>query len=78
MLRFRRREQMSDSPNVAAADINLSMAITDFMKTMVPESPVLGAIRAEAKRKKTANLTMQQIDREIAAFRLKAKRNDEV
>ena len=49
------------------------MGVKDFLKTVAPEPVVLAAIRSEAKRNKTSNLTMRKIDREITAFRRERK-----
>ncbi len=52
------------------------MGVKDFLSTIAPESNVLAAIRAAAKRNKTSALTMRQIDQEIAAFRRERKLSD--
>ncbi len=49
------------------------MGIKDFLANMAPEPEVLQAIRAEAKRNKTSNLTTRQIDREVTAYRRERK-----
>lgn len=45
------------------------MSIEDFIKTIAPEPAVLKTIRADSKRRGTNELTMRQIDAEIAAYR---------
>ena len=45
------------------------MGVEDFLKTIAPEPEVLASIRADAKKNKTGELSMQSIDREIAAYR---------
>ncbi len=45
------------------------MLSKDALGAVAPESSILAAIRAEAKRNKKSTLTMRRIDREIAAFR---------
>jgi len=45
------------------------LGVEDFFRTLAPEPEVLAAIRAEAKRNKTGELSMESIDREIAAYR---------
>lgn len=49
------------------------MGVKDFLRTIASEPEVLAAIRAEAKRNKTSNLSMRKIDREVAAFRRERK-----
>lgn len=49
------------------------MGVKDFLRAIAPESALLAAIRAEAKRAKKSKLTRAQIDREIKAFRLERK-----
>jgi prevent-host-death family protein len=49
------------------------MGVKDFLTTIAPEPEVLAAIRAEAKRNKTARLTSRQINREISAYRRERK-----
>ncbi|MGA3054817.1 MAG: hypothetical protein ABSD63_11465 [Candidatus Korobacteraceae bacterium] len=45
------------------------MRSKEELRELIPERDVLKAIRAEAKRSKKSTLTMQQIDKEIAAYR---------
>jgi prevent-host-death family protein len=52
------------------------MGIKDFLSTIAPEPEVLRAIRTEAKRNKTSNLTSRQIDREVSAYRRERKLKD--
>lgn len=49
------------------------MSIEDFIRTVAPESQVLGAIRADAKRKGADKMSMRQIDAEVAAYRKERK-----
>lgn len=52
------------------------MGLKDFIRTIAPAPEVLQAIRAEAKRNKTAKLTSRQIDQEIAAARRERRVKD--
>ena len=45
------------------------MGIRDYIKTIAPAPEWLQAIRAEAKRKGSDQMTMRQINAEIAAYR---------
>ena len=45
------------------------MGIADFIRSFAPEPRILNIIGRQAERKGTSNLTMRQIDREIAAAR---------
>ncbi len=45
------------------------MGISDFVKTIAPPPAILKAIWAESKRRGTNNLTMREINAEIAAAR---------
>ena len=45
------------------------MGIEDFLKNIAPEPAILAAIRHTAKRRKTSNLTVREIDQEVAAYR---------
>jgi prevent-host-death family protein len=45
------------------------MSVRDYIRTIAPTTPSLRAIQQEAKRNGTANLTMAEIDREIAIVR---------
>ena len=50
------------------------MSIKDFLKNIAPEPEVMAAIRSEAKRQGKNNLSMREIDREIAAYRQEKQR----
>src|SRR5260370_41859740 len=43
----------------------------EFIRQLAPTPPPYQAIREDARRKGTAKLTLQQIDREVAAVRLR-------
>ncbi len=43
----------------------------EFIRQLAPTPPPYRAIREHARRKGTAKLTLQQIDREVAAVRLR-------
>jgi len=45
------------------------MGIKDFLMNVVSQPELLDTIRAEAKRKGKAKLTMREIDQEIARYR---------
>lgn len=45
------------------------MGIEDFLNTIAPEPRVLAAIREDSIRNGTSDLTMTEINREIAAYR---------
>ena len=45
------------------------MSIKDYIKNIAPTPPAYRAIREDAKRKGTNQLSMREIDREIAAVR---------
>jgi hypothetical protein len=45
------------------------MGFEDFLNTIAPEPEVLAAIRAESVKGGSSNLTMAEINREIAAYR---------
>jgi prevent-host-death family protein len=45
------------------------IGIDDFLKNVAPESDILAAIRADAKRKGRDKISMRAIDREIKAYR---------
>ncbi|MFQ5741313.1 MAG: type II toxin-antitoxin system Phd/YefM family antitoxin [Acidobacteriota bacterium] len=54
------------------------MGIKDFLKNIAPEPEILAAIRAAAKRKSARQLTVREIDKEIAAYRRqKRKKHDQ-
>ena len=48
----------------------------DLLKTVAPVPEALQAMRAEAKRNKTAKLTSRQIDREITTYRRQRNRRN--
>jgi prevent-host-death family protein len=45
------------------------MSIKDYIKNIAPTPPAYRAIREDARRKGTNELSMREIDREIAAVR---------
>jgi prevent-host-death family protein len=45
------------------------MSIKDYIKNIAPTPPAYQSIRQDAKSKGAASLSMQEIDREIAAVR---------
>jgi prevent-host-death family protein len=45
------------------------LGIDDFIKNIAPETDVLAAVRADAKRKGMDKLSMREIGREIKAYR---------
>ena len=45
------------------------MGIKDFLRTIAPETKVLAAIRATARKKGKNKLTCREIDREIRSYR---------
>ena len=45
------------------------IGIDDFLNNVAPESDILAAIRADAKRKGRDKISMRAIDREIKAYR---------
>lgn len=45
------------------------MGIKDFLNTIAPETKVLAAIRAEARKKGKNKLSAREIDREIRSYR---------
>jgi len=45
------------------------MGIDDFLNTIAPEPEVIAAIRADSVKNGTDDLTMAEIDREIATYR---------
>lgn len=52
------------------------MGIDDFLNTIAPEPEVLAAIRADSVRNGTSEITMAEIDREIAAYRRERPRRN--
>ncbi len=52
------------------------MGIKDFLKNIAPEPEILAAIRAAAQNKGTSNLTVREIDQEIAAYRRQKSQKD--
>jgi len=48
--------------------------VRDYIRQLAPTPLAYQAIRADARRKGTDKLTAQQIDREIAAVRRRAKK----
>ena len=57
--------------NFRRAQQQQNIDIYQFIRQMAPAPPPLQAIRAEAKRKGTDQLTIADIDREVAAVRRK-------
>jgi hypothetical protein len=54
----------------------IPLDVREFIRQLAPTPPAYQAIREDARRKGTGKLTMQQIDREIAAVRRQqAKKN---
>jgi predicted DNA-binding protein len=52
----------------------LDLDVREYVRRIAPAPPTLRAIRQEAKRNDTAKLTMQQIDREVAAVRRQGRK----
>ena len=52
------------------------MGIKDFLKNIAPEPEILAAIRRTAKRRKTSNLTVREIDQEVAAYRREQRKKN--
>ena len=50
--------------------------VREYIRQIAPTPPALEAIQVDAKRKGTDKLTMQQIDREVAAVRRKHDKNN--
>jgi prevent-host-death family protein len=51
------------------------MGVRDYLRNIAPTPPSLRAMQEDARLKGTANLTMAQIDREIAAVRRQQSAN---
>ena len=52
------------------------MGIKDFLKNIAPEPGILAAIRRTAKQRKTSNLTVREIDMEVARYRREQRKKD--
>jgi hypothetical protein len=50
------------------------MSVRDYIRNIAPPHPAFVAIREEAKKNGTSELSMREIDREIAAHRRQAKK----
>ena len=50
--------------------------VREYIRQIAPTPPALEAIQEDAKRKGTDKLTMEQIDREVAAVRRKHDKNN--
>ncbi len=50
--------------------------VREYIRQIAPTPPALEAIQVDAKRKSTDKLTMEQIDREVAAVRRKHDKNN--
>ena len=55
------------------------MGIEDYLTSIAPESEIMAALHAEARKKGTSQMSMSEIDKEISAYRkeraLKSARN---